>query len=265
VRLNVSRGEFVVVDRGGRFIIKPQSELYRALPENEDLTMRLARTVGIVTPLSGLLRCKDGAFSYFIKRFDRRGLKRVAVEDFAQLSGATRDTKYSSSMERVAAVLSQYCTFPAVERVELMRRTLFCFLTGNEDMHLKNFSLICEDEQVRLSPAYDLLNTTLALPGAQEELALPLNGKKRRFVKNDLLRYFAKEKLQLNEAVLSSLLNDFSAALPSWAAVVHRSFLPAELQKRYLEVVRERCERMGFGILELSNGASLQRRRKAKR
>lgn len=250
VRLNLSRETFSVVDRGGRFIVKPQSDLYRELPENEDLTMRLARAVGIVTPLSGLLYCKDGAFSYFVKRFDRRGRDRVAVEDFAQLSGRTRDTKYDSSMERVAAVVNQYCTFPAVERVELLRRTLFSFLVGNEDMHLKNFSLIVEEDSVRLSPAYDLVNTTLALPGAQEELALPLKGKKRRLSKNDLLRYFGKEKLELNENVVASLLEEFRKALPAWSRLLERSFLSAELRLRYREILSERCARMGLALAD---------------
>ncbi len=142
-RLLVKEGRFEVVDRGGRYILKPQTHLYPNLPENEDLTMRLARTVGIELPLHGLVFSADGSLTYFIRRFDRGARSRkLAVEDFAQLAGLTRATKYAFSMERLIPILDRYCTFPAVEKLELFRRTLFCYLTGNEDMHLKNFSLI---------------------------------------------------------------------------------------------------------------------------
>ena len=141
--LNVRDGVFEVVDLGGRYILKPQVERYKHLPENEDVTMRLAATVGIEIPLHGLVYSKDGSLTYFIRRYDRKGQKdKVHVEDFAQLSGASRDTKYDSSMERVADIVEKFCTFPAIEKLKLFKRTVFSFLVGNEDMHLKNFSLI---------------------------------------------------------------------------------------------------------------------------
>ncbi|HMB68058.1 MAG TPA: HipA domain-containing protein, partial [bacterium] len=141
-RLAVKNGAFRVVDRGGQWILKMQTETFADLPENEDLTMRLAETAGIPTPVHGLLRSVDGSLTYFVRRFDRAGRgRKLAVEDFAQLAGRTRDTKYDFSMERLVPLLDQHTTFPAVERQELFRRTVFAFLTGNEDLHLKNFSL----------------------------------------------------------------------------------------------------------------------------
>jgi len=147
---------------------------------------------------------------------ERYGRERLPVEDFAQLSGASRETKYDSSMEKVAGVIDQFCTFPALERVKLFERTLFSFLVGNEDMHLKNFSLITRNEKVELAPAYDFLNTTIALKGAKEELALPVKGKKSRLTRNDLLTYFARERLQINERVLNDVLSRFAKAMPAW-------------------------------------------------
>lgn len=186
--LNVRQARFELVDRGGRYILKPQTLDYPEVPENEDVTMRMAARAGIETPLHGLLYTETLDLCYFIKRFDRVGRgKKVAVEDFAQLTGRSRDTKYDASMEQVGKVIDAFCTFPAVERVKLLRRTLFAYLTGNEDMHLKNFSLITRGEIVQLSPAYDLLNSTLALPGATEELALPLRGKKSNLKRTDLV------------------------------------------------------------------------------
>lgn len=163
VRLRYKSGEFEIVDRGGRFVIKPQHETYPNLSENEGLTMSLAALCAVETPVSGLVRCSDGTWSYFVRRFDRAGHKeRVPLEDFAQLAGLSRYTKYDFSMERLVKLLDEHCTFPAIEKVKLFRRCLFNFLVGNEDMHLKNFSLITRDGKVELAPAYDYLNTTVA-------------------------------------------------------------------------------------------------------
>ena len=112
--LRITKGRFEVVNRGGQYILKPQSRDFAELPENEDLTMRMAAAVGVEVPVHGLLRSIDGSFTYFIKRFDRKGRDRLPVEDFAQISGESRETKYDSSMEKVAAVIDKYCTFPWV-------------------------------------------------------------------------------------------------------------------------------------------------------
>ncbi len=242
--LRVTEGRFEVVDRGGRYILKPPSLDFPELPENEDLTMRMAAAAGIKVPVHGLIRSVDGSLTYFIKRFDREGRTRLALEDFAQLSGASRETKYDSSMEKVAAIIDQFCTFPSIERVKLFERTLFSFLVGNEDMHLKNFSLISRAQKVELAPAYDFLNTTIALRNAREELALPLKEKKSRLTRNDLLNYFARERLQINERVLNDVLSRFAKAMPAWRELLDKSFLSGEAKERYLAVLAERGKRM---------------------
>lgn len=245
--LSIKDKNFKIVDHGGKFIMKPQVERYLFLPENEDLTMRLASHAGIGVPLHGLIHSKDGSLTYFIKRFDRHGQKgKFHLEDFAQLSGRSRETKYDSSMEKVAEIIERFCTFPKIEKLKLFNRTLFSFLVGNEDMHLKNFSLLVSDDQVRLSPAYDLLNSTIALSKPNEEMALPLHGKKKNLTRNDLISYFASERLQLSDASLTEVLEKFKHAIPYWQKVIRNSFLPAALQKRYLKVLRERASRIFF-------------------
>lgn len=246
--LKVSEGRFEVVDRNGRFILKPPSPDYPELPENEDLTMRLAEVVGIEVPLHGLIHARDGSLTYFIKRFDREGRQeRTPLEDFAQLSGASRETKYESSMEKVAAIVERFCTFPAIERVKLFERTLFSFLIGNEDMHLKNFSLISRDGRVDLSPAYDLLNSTIALKNPKEEMALPIHGKKSKLTRNDLFKYFAEERLQINGRILNELAERFKTAFPVWDELIADSFLSSEGKVSYSEVLKERKHRLGIG------------------
>lgn len=244
VVLRITEGRFEVVNRGGQYILKPQSLDFPELPENEDVTMRMAAEVGIEAPVHGLVRSIDGSFTYFIKRFDRAGRDRLPVEDFAQLSGESRETKYDSSMEKVAAVVDQFCTFPALERVKLFERTLFSFLVGNEDMHLKNFSLITRNEKVELAPAYDFLNTTIALKAAKEEMALPIKGKKSKLTRNDLLHYFARERLQINERVLHDVLSRFAKAIPAWRELLEQSFLSADAKQKYAAILTERAQRM---------------------
>ncbi|HEX3717776.1 MAG TPA: HipA domain-containing protein [Verrucomicrobiae bacterium] len=244
--LRVSDGRFEIVDKGGRYILKPQSVDYPQLPENEDLTMHMASAAGIEAPLHALLRSSDGSLTYFIKRFDREGRTRVPLEDFAQLTGKSRDTKYDSSMEQVAAVIDQFCTFPVIERVKLFERTLFSFLTGNEDMHLKNFSLITRDQKVELAPAYDFLSTTLAMKNPKEELALPIRGKKSRLTPNDLMKYFARERLQLNDRILGDVVSRFMKAIPLWRDLLARSFLSEEMKQKFALLLDERTARLQF-------------------
>ena len=246
VRLNVGNSVFEIVDKGGRYIIKPQHDIYPRLPENEDLTMRLAETLGIETPLHGLMYCQDGSFSYIIKRFDREGKSgKLAVEDFAQLSGMDRETKYNYSMEKLIDVLD-FCTFPAVERMRLFRRCIFNYLVGNEDMHLKNFSLITRNGKIELAPAYDFLSTTVAFLSIGkkiediEELALPLDGKKRNISRKTWTDYFGGERLGLNSTVIEKEFQRFSSSRKQWKDTIQTSFLSEEMKTTYISLIDRR-------------------------
>lgn len=245
--LRVQQGKLEVVDRNGRFILKPPSVDFPELPQNEDLTMRLAAAAQIEVPQHGLIYARDMSLTYFTRRFDRAGWKRIPLEDFAQLSGATRETKYESSMEKVTAIINDFCTFPAIERKKLFQRTLFSFLTGNEDMHLKNFSLITrENGRIDLSPAYDLVNSTIVLKKAKEEMALPIKGKRASLTRSDLFDYFAKDRLQLNDRVLSDIINQFNVAFDMWDKIVEVSFLSKRASTAYTALIKERRDRLNL-------------------
>lgn len=240
-KLNAKDEIFDVVDRGGEYILKPQNNFYPELPENESLTMKLAELIGIEVPISGLIYSSDGKFTYFIKRFDRYGRnKKLSVEDFAQLSGRSRETKYDYSMEKLVTLVNTFCTFPAIEKVKLFRLTIFNYLIGNEDMHLKNFSLITRDNKVELSPAYDLLNTTIVVPRTQEEIALPIAGKKRNLSAKILIDYFAKERLKLNDTIISQVLIKIDTELMNWENLIRVSFLSNDMKEKYLEILGKR-------------------------
>ena len=246
-RLNIKERVFEIVDIKGKYILKPQNHFYPQLPENEDLTMRLAETVGIEVPIHGVIYSKDESLTYFIKRFDRFGRnKKLPLEDFAQLAGKTRDTKYDYSMEKLVDLLEKYSTFPAIEKIKLFRITVFNFLIGNEDMHLKNFSVINQEDKIELSPSYDLINTTIAIKNPQEEIALPLKEKKRKLTANDLIIYFGKERLGLNEKIISGTLKKITSSFTEWESLIEKSFLSDEMKNKYFSVIASRKNIVGF-------------------
>lgn len=246
-RLNLKLGIFEFVDLRGEFILKPQNPMFRQLPENEDLSLKMAKKCDIEVPIHGLIFSKDKKLTYFIKRFDRKGRnKKIAVEDFSQLSGETRETKYNSSMEKVINIIDKYCTFPAIEKIKLFRRTLFNFLIGNEDMHLKNFSLISRNNKIELAPAYDFLNTTIVLDSLLNEIALPLGGKKNNLNRKLFVEYFGNERLCLNEKTINNVLISIQEAIPVWYKLIEDSFLSADLKSKYNDLLEERIKCIYF-------------------
>jgi serine/threonine-protein kinase HipA len=245
--LNFKEEKFEIVDKGGKYILKPQHNLFPEMPENEDLTMRLASEIGLEIPQHGLIWSKDKSLTYFIKRFDRKGHNdKIPVEDFAQLSGLTRDTKYESSMEKVVKLIDSYCTFPAIEKIKLFKLTIFNYLIGNEDMHLKNFSLITQDGLSSLSPCYDLLNSTIEYKKQDDEIALPLNGKKRQLTRNQLINYFGKERCELTDKSIEKVLEAISSSVPRWNELINISFLSQEMRDKYNTLLETRLNILGI-------------------
>jgi serine/threonine-protein kinase HipA len=243
-RLVISQQTFNVVAKGGNYIIKPQSPDYPELPQNEDLTMKLADYVGISTPVHGLMHCNDGTLSYFIKRFDRKGRKgSIGVEDFTQVAGVPRETKYDYSMEKLVPIVEEQCTFPDIEKEKLFLITLFSFLIGNEDLHLKNFSLIHEQGVTQFSPAYDLVNSSILL-NTKEELALTLRGKRSKLNRFDFVDYFGKEKLKLRQEVIDKILDRLQSSIKPWMELIQISFLSEEKKKAYLNLLEARKNRL---------------------
>ncbi len=245
--LLIKQCKFEIVDRYGKYILKPQHHIFPELPQNEDLSMRMAETIGIEVPLHGLIYSRDNSLTYFIKRFDRSGHKdKIPVEDMTQLSGLTRETKYNYTMEKLVKLIYQYCTFPALEMVKLFKLVLFNYLIGNEDMHLKNYSVITKDNITKLSPAYDLLNTTIILKEVAEEIALPVKGEKRNLTYNILVNYFGKECCGLPNKVIEKVIDSIQMNIPAWFNLVEVSFLSDPMKIKYGELLQKRIQRMGW-------------------
>ncbi len=247
--LNFKEEKFDIVDKGGKFILKPQHHIFPEMPENEDLTMRLAGEIGLEIPQHGLIWSKDKSLTYFIKRFDRKGHNdKVPVEDFAQLAGLNRDTKYEYSMEKIVKLIDKYCTFPAIEKIKLFKLTIFNYLIGNEDMHLKNFSIITQDGKSTLSPCYDLVNTTIEYKKQDEEIALPLEGKKKKLTRNMLVNYFGKERCELTDKSIEKVLETIALSVPKWKEFIENSFLSQEMKEKYLTLLTTRLDILGIQL-----------------
>ena len=246
-RLNVREGRMELVDTGGRYILKPQHDYFPEMPQNEDLTMRLADLIGLDIPVHGLIWSKDNSLTYFIRRFDRKGQsEKIPVEDFAQLAGLTRDTKYDYSLEKVVGLVNKFCTFPVVEKIVLFKLVIFSYLTGNDDMHLKNFSVITEDGITRLSPCYDLVNTTIEYKTPDEEIALPLRGRKKKLTRHMLVDYFGMERCELPVKSIEKVLETIVTAIPKWEELIAISFLSEGMKEKYLDLLQNR-----LGILNI--------------
>lgn len=249
--LDISRGRagepqrFTIVGIRGRFILKPQTDRFANLPENEDLTMHLAEAAGIKTVPHSLIRFADGELCYITRRVDRtkKGAK-IAMEDMCQLSERLTEDKYKGSYERIAKLIRQHSSAPLLDVVNFWEVVLFSWLTGNADMHLKNFSLFRPADDYILTPVYDLLSTALAMPEDDEELALTLNGKKKRIKREDFEK--AMRDSGIDEKAIANLFARFSKAIPKWHELIDVSFLPTDLQEAYHDKIDTMAKRISI-------------------
>lgn len=236
---------FTIVGVLGNFILKPPTQEYPGMPENEDLTMHLSELLKIKTAEHSLIRLKSGELAYITKRFDRTKKGKVPVEDMAQLTGTLTENKYRGSMEKIGKTIKQYSSFPLFDLISLYELTLFAFITGNADMHLKNFSLLTnENNEVMLTPAYDLLSTKLLIPKDTEELALPMNGKKSNLKLSDFNAF--AQKLGINAVSEKNVLDKFANNKAGMIRMIDNSFLSQNAKKSYRTLVEGRFELLGI-------------------
>lgn len=244
VILSEKEQAFKEVESNGTCILKPQVRDYPQIPENEDLTMHLVAISGIQIPWHGLVKCSDESLSYVIKRFDRANKEKIPMEDFSQLIGASRDTKYDVSFEKVVETIEEHCTFPTIENFKLFQRVILAFLFGNEDFHLKNISLYTKAKIVQLTPVYDFVNSKIANPHSDEEMALSISDKKKNFTKADFLVYFAQQTLFLPRAKVEKETKRLLSFLPTWIEMIDRSFLSENMKDKYKALLKERTSRL---------------------
>ena len=235
------RGSHLVpVESDGRYILKPQTQTFRNLPENENLCMNIAAQSGIEVPPHGLFALADGSWAYVIRRFDRtRDGEKRRCEDFVQILGRE---KYSGSHEQLGKRLMELSEFPGLDAQLFFERVLFSFLVGNGDAHLKNYSMLeTEDGTLRLSPAYDMVCSRLVIP-REDDCALTVNGKNNKIRGKDFLALAGN--LRIPAKAQAGIMERLSSTLAIVENDVPDSRLPTDDQADMLAIIRDRWARI---------------------
>ena len=248
--LDISPGEgknapkrFTIVGLWGGYILKPPTPNYPQLPEVEDLTMHLAAIAKIKTVPHTLIRLQSGNLAYITKRIDRVNKSKLHMEDMCQLTERLTEDKYQGSYEQIAKVIAKYSAYPGLDLVNFFEQVLFSFLTGNADMHLKNFSMLhLPVPGPLLSPAYDLVATALVNPADEEDLALALNGKKKKIQLKDFSAAFQTAGLDMKQQ--ENIFRKMKKAKAEWFGFIEYSFLTEGLKEGLKEIILNRFQRL---------------------
>lgn len=239
--------KLTIVGLWGDYIFKPQTERFSMLPEIEDLTMHLAEIAKIKIVPHTLIRMKDGSIGYLTKRIDRKADgEKIAMEDMCQLTERQTEHKYRSSYEQIGKAIRKYSTNAQLDMVDFLELVYFSWLTGNNDMHLKNFSLYSPAGEPVLTPAYDLLNAAISNPVDDKELALNLNGKKKRMKDADFRN--AYRTCGVPEIVFDRVKKKYVDLLPKFEEEIHASFLSDEIKTLYIELLHRRHAQSSAGF-----------------
>ena len=246
LHLNEHEGSqrLTIVGLWGGFICKPQTIQFDQMPETEDLTMHLAELAKIDVVPHTLMRMADNSLCYLTRRIDRSSTgEKVVMEDMCQLTERPTEHKYKSSYERIAKAITQYSSMPKMDVTNFFEVILFSWITGNNDMHLKNFSLFePHDSNIRLTPAYDMLNAVILNQKDDDELALTLNGKKKRLKRQDFIT--SGLTMGVEQKTIERLIGKYVRLLPEMKKLIGNSFLNDELKDKYAELLTGRIDRI---------------------
>ena len=243
VRLEGDRLQPVAKD--GQYILKPQTQQFAELPQNEYLCMQMGRKFGLNTAECILLELSDETPAYLVKRFDRfkkgKHMEKLACEDMHQILGGPN--KYAGSGEQITKIINQYCTFAPLELQRFFEMTIFNFAIGNGDAHRKNFSLLTSNKGiVALSPVYDLVSSRLVIPEEDEEMALTINGRRNRLNKKDFLCF--AENIRVDDNYAKTRIAELLDLENEFANMIKNSTLTLQLRQQLLEIIAERLSRL---------------------
>lgn len=233
---------FTIVGLWGRYILKPQTEQFKYMPEVEDLTMHLAELAKVNVVPHSLIRFADGELAYITKRIDRTAKgEKLPMEDMCQLSERLTEYKYKGSYEKIAKIIMQYSSVPKLDVINFWEQVVFSWLTGNADMHLKNFSLYSQRKgYYSLTPGYDMISTALLMPEDTEKLALTLYGKRRKIKRSDF--EVAMNSCSLEKKIIDNLFSKFTKVAEKWLEFIDISFLPKEMKQQYKLIITRKLD-----------------------
>ncbi|MCB9256636.1 MAG: HipA domain-containing protein [Chitinophagales bacterium] len=234
--------KFTIVGLWGEYILKPQTKMYASLPEIEDLTMHLAELSKLKTVEHSLIRLKSGEVAYITKRIDRINGGKRHMEDMCQITERLTEHKYKGSYEQIAKAIKKYSSNSGLNVINFFELVLFSFLTGNNDMHLKNFSLLKRNSEYDLCPAYDLVASELVVDGDDEDLALNLNGKKKKIKRIDF--EIAMRAADIDPKVIENIFKKYKKMIPKWSKFIEKSFLSEGMKKKYKALIKHKSEQI---------------------
>ena len=250
--LDVNRGgknepaKFTIVGLWGKYIFKPQSGRYPCLPELEDLTMKMAETAHIRTARHTLIRLADGELGYLTLRMDRgRKGEKISMLDMCQLTNRLTEHKYYGTYQQLAETIKKYSSAPMLDVQRFWEVVLFSWITGNSDMHCKNFSLLDNGNgEYILSPAYDLLAVLLADPQDTEEMAMSftVGGAKSGFDRNTFMTAFTQSGIPA--AVAEKIVERMKSYKPVWEKLIAQSILPEKMKADYCHLLDKRIDQL---------------------
>ena len=234
--------KFTIVGLWGKYIFKPQSAKYPHLPELEDLTMKMAEVAHIRTARHTLIRLADGELGYLTLRMDRgKKNEKISMLDMCQLTNRLTEHKYYGTYQQLAETIKKYSSAPMLDVQRFWELVLFSWITGNSDMHCKNFSLIdTGNGEYVLSPAYDLLAVLLADPADTEEMAMSFSvgGKKSGFDRNTFMTAFVESGISVSRS--EKMIEQMKTHLPEWKELISQSFLPEKMKVDYYTLLDKR-------------------------
>ena len=257
ISLDINRGsknepdKLTIVGLWGNYILKPQSSKYNSMPELEDLTMKLAEVAGISTAKHGLIMMTDGEFAYITRRMDRdEDGNKYSMLDMCQLTNRLTEHKYRGAYSQLAETIKKYSAAPMLDVQYFWEIVMFSWITGNSDMHCKNFSLLEKDGiGYSLSPAYDLLAVLLTGIKDNDELAMPLTG--AGISNNEAINGF--KRADFIGAIISSgveyktanrIVDKLINSKAKWFDIINISFLSEYLKSEYKALIDERIGRL---------------------
>jgi len=240
VRLNREKNELKSVSTGGTHILKPEPDRFPQIPPNENLCMNMAEEMGIRVPPHGLFAMADGKLCYVVKRFDRAddGTK-IPNETMFQILGSTN--KYEGSLEQVGKAIRAHAANVGLDTIDFFERALLCFLTGNGDMHLKNWALLGQGKEIRLAPAYDFVSSWLYIKN-EEDSALSINAKKNKLTRRDF-EAFAKN-LSIDPKAAKNVFDKLHRAQDTLRLMVIQSELRNDLRQDLEKIISARYKRL---------------------
>lgn len=245
----------------GTYILKPapadKIKDRKEIPANEHLTMQIAnQAYGIDTAKNGLCFDSNGDVVYITKRYDVTGERKLNQEDFASLTGHSLEKdggnfKYDGSYSDIAHCIKKEISAWMVAMEHFFKLTVFNYIFGNGDAHLKNFSILNTGTENILAPAYDLINTKMHINGDDIGLA---NGFAQDFCKSDnyektghpcrddFFRFGTQIGLQSKR--VEDIIDKFSSFDPKVYSLIYNSFLSTDKHKRnYIRIIEENQKR----------------------